>query len=86
LGTKKLPPKYNRLAKHFNAMEDDLNKMVKALSKRLKSSRNGETKRKIFARILNLHYKKNGYGHSLFKRVNVVTDKPVEGEQDGKSK
>jgi hypothetical protein len=67
-------------------MEGDLNDTVKAMVKRLKSSRNGDTKRKIFARILNLHYKKNGYGHSLFKRVNVVADKPVEGEQDGKSK
>ena len=62
-----------------------MNNMVKALSKRLKSSRNGDTKRKIFAKILNLHYKKNGYGHSLFKRVNVVAEKPVEGEQNGKS-
>tara|TARA_R100000963_G_C4610303_1_gene80969 strand:+ start:422 stop:652 length:231 start_codon:yes stop_codon:yes gene_type:complete len=73
------------LVKLFNATEDDLSDMFKALAKRLKSSRDGETKRKILARILNLHYKKNGYGHSLFKRVNVVTDKPVEGEQDGKS-
>ena len=59
---------------------------VKAMVKRLKSSRNGETKRRIFAKILNLHYKKNGYGHSLFKRVNVVAENPVEGEQNGKSK
>ena len=63
-----------------------MNNMVKALSKRLKSSRNGETKRRIFARILNLHYKKNGYGHALFKRLNVVTETKKEGEQDGKSK
>jgi hypothetical protein len=66
-------------------MEGDLNDTIKAMVKRLKSSRNGDTKRRIFARILNLHYKKNGYGHALFKRVNIVADKPVTGEQDGKS-
>ena len=63
-----------------------MNDFIKAAAKRLKCNRNGDTKRRIIARILNLHYKKNGYGHSLFKRVNVVADKPIAGEQDGKSK
>jgi hypothetical protein len=63
-----------------------LNDFIKAAAKRLKCNRNGDTKRRIIARILNLHYKKNGYGHALFKRVNVVAETKKEGEQDGKSK
>jgi len=62
-----------------------LKDMITAIAKRLKSGRDGETKRKIFARVLNLHYKKTGYGHTLFKRVNVLADEPVKGEQDGES-
>ena len=62
-----------------------MNDMFKALAKRLKNGRDGDVRRKKYARILNLHFKKNGYGHSLFKRVNVVAEKPVEGEQNGKS-
>ena len=74
------------LVKHFNAREDDLNDFFKAAAKRVKDNRDGDTKRIIFARILNSHYKKNGYGHALFKRVNIVTETKKEGEQDGKSK
>ena len=74
------------LVKLFNAMEGDLNDMFKALAKRLKNGRDGDVRRKKYARILNLHFKKNGYGHALFKRVNVVTETKKEGEQDGKSK
>ena len=63
-----------------------MNDMFKALAKRLKNGRDGDVRRKKYARILNLHFKKNGYGHALFKRVNVVTETKKEGEQDGKSK
>ena len=63
-----------------------MNDMFKALAKRLKNGRDGDVRRKKYARILNLHFKKNGYGHALFKRVNVVAENPVEGEQNGKSK
>jgi len=60
-----------------------MNDFIKAAAKRLEYNRSRDTKRIIFARILNLHYKKNGYGHALFKRINVV-DEP-KGETNGKS-
>ena len=65
-------------------MEDDMS-IFKALRKRLQNSRDGDIRRKRIARILNKHFKINGYGHHLFKKVNIVTeDKPEKGEEDGK--
>ena len=56
-----------------------------ALKKRLEESELGENLRINYARILNRHFKKNGYGHSLFKSVNVIAENQ-EGESDGKPK
>ena len=65
-------------------MEDDMS-IFKALRKRLQNSRDGDIRRMKLARILNEHFKINGYGHHLFKKVNIVTeDKPEKGEEDGK--
>jgi len=58
--------------------------ILKALRKRLQNSRDGDIRRKRIARILNKHFKINDYGHHLFKKVNVVEDKPEKGEEDGK--
>ena len=65
-------------------MEDDFS-IFKALRKRLQNGRDGDIRRKKIANILNKHFKINGYGHHLFKKVNIVTeDKPEKGEEDGK--
>ena len=59
---------------------------LKALKKRLEDARAGEIIRKKYADILNKHFKTNGYGHHLFKTMNVAEPKNSNGEKDGKSK
>tara|TARA_Y100000593_G_scaffold48716_1_gene91868 strand:+ start:3616 stop:3828 length:213 start_codon:yes stop_codon:yes gene_type:complete len=59
---------------------------LKALKKRLEDARAGEIIRKKYATILNKHFKTNGYGHHLFKTMNVAEPKNSNGEKDGKSK
>ena len=63
----------------------DEHKRLKALKKRLEEARYGEKLRKKYAKILNDHFKSNGYGHQLFKIVNASTSSTSKGEnKDGK--
>ena len=54
-------------------MEDKAEiKRIRVIEKRQKEYQEGNQLRINFARILNEHYKKNNYGHQLFKEVNIV--------------
>ena len=58
---------------------------LRALKKRLDDAREGKLVRTKYAKILNDHFKSNGYGHQLFKIVNATTSSTSKGEnKDGK--
>ena len=59
---------------------------LRALKKRLDDAREGKLVRTKYAKILNDHFKSNGYGHHLFKTVNVAEPITSNGEKDGESK
>ena len=59
---------------------------LRALKKRLDDAREGKLVRTKYAEILNKHFKTNGYGHHLFKTVNVAEPITSNGENDGESK
>ena len=59
--------------------------ILTALKRRLQIRHDCEVKRIKLARIINEHFKKNGYGHNLFKNMNVVTeDKSEKENKNGK--
>ena len=57
--------------------------IFKALEKRAKEENIGEAKRINFAKILNTHFKKNGYGKQIFETVTESNNS--EKEKNGKS-
>ena len=53
-------------------MEDEAEiKRIKVIEKRQKEYQEGNQLRIDYAKILNEHYKKNNYGHQLFKKINI---------------
>jgi len=57
--------------------------IFKALEKRAKEENIGKAKRINFAKILNNHFKKNGYGKRMFESVTESNNS--EKEKNGKS-
>ena len=57
--------------------------IFKALEKRAKEENIGKAKRINFAKILNAHFKKNGYGKRMFESVTESNNS--EKEKNGKS-
>ena len=54
-------------------MEDKTEiKRIKVIEKRQKEYQEGNQLRIDYAKILNEHYKKNNYGHQLFKKINIL--------------
>ena len=52
-------------------MEDKAEiKRIKVIEKRQKKYQDSTELRINYAKILNEHYKKNNYGHQLFKKIN----------------
>ena len=66
-------------------MESDF-RIFKALSQRLKDRRDGDERRKRFAKILNKHYLTNGNGHQLFKQLAISeSNNPKKEKKNGES-
>tara|TARA_B100000809_G_scaffold250120_1_gene282225 strand:- start:356 stop:574 length:219 start_codon:yes stop_codon:yes gene_type:complete len=54
-------------------MEDKTEiKRIKVIEKRQKEYQDSTELRINYAKILNEHYKKNNYGHQLFKKINIL--------------
>ena len=54
-------------------MEDKAEiKRIKVIEKRQKEYQDSTELRINYAKILNEHYKKNNYGHQLFKKINIL--------------
>ena len=54
-------------------MEDKAEiKRIKVIEKRQKKYQDSTELRINYAKILNEHYKKNNYGHQLFKKINIL--------------
>ena len=54
-------------------MEDEAEiKRIKVIEKRQKKYQDSTQLRIDYAKILNEHYKKNNYGHQLFKKINIL--------------
>lgn len=58
--------------------------IFKALEKRAKEENIGKAKRINFAKILNNHFKKNGYGKRMFESVTESNNSEKE-KKNGKS-
>ena len=59
--------------------------IFKALEKKAKEERIGEAKRINFAKILNAHFKKNGYGKRMFESVTESNKNSEKEKKNGKS-
>jgi hypothetical protein len=45
---------------------------IKVIEKRQKEYQDSTELRIDYAKIINEHYKKNNYGHQLFKKINIL--------------